>query len=246
MMIRILKYVSDQGKAFLDSVSRDSVCYGNIRVLFPDSPSKQVIIGPHWLGALTTVGLVVGGTVLSWHVINNKVERETLSAGFAWQLKYIDCTTFMCLCLFFLFQTACRDPGIVLLRTRRRQKIFEDEEKGSLVKDDISMDSDEEKDEDEYKDKEGNALDAYEIGARKFRNRMRRTARSYCKKCDYHLNALGLAEHCSVCDACIVGCDHHCPWMGQCVGKKNWNAFIAFNATWLIYALQLVVLALLD
>ena len=132
-MIRILKYVSDQGKAFLDSVSRDSVCYGNIRVLFPDSPSKQVIIGPHWLGALTTVGLVVGGTVLSWHVINNKVERETLSAGFAWQLKYIDCTTFMCLCLFFLFQTACRDPGIVLLRTRRRQKIFEDEEKGRVT-----------------------------------------------------------------------------------------------------------------
>ena len=225
---------------------KDSVVYGNVRVCFPDSPGRQLIIGPHWLGALTAVGLVFGGTALTWHVIDTKVERETFSTETAWNLKYLVCPVFLCLTLFFFFRAACRDPGIVLLRTRRRQKILEDEEKGGLIKGDISRDSDEEGEEDEFKDKDGNKLDSYEVGARKFRNRMRRTAMTYCKKCDYHLNALREAEHCATCDVCIYGHDHHCPWMGQCIGKKNWNAFMGFNGSWLCYAAFLLILAFYD
>ena len=51
-------------KAMLSTIWRDSVCYGNIRVLFPDGHNKQVIAGPHWLKALTTVGLVLGSAIL--------------------------------------------------------------------------------------------------------------------------------------------------------------------------------------
>jgi palmitoyltransferase ZDHHC9/14/18 len=28
-------------------------------------------------------------------------------------------------------------------------------------------------------------------------------------------------SHCYMCGYCIEGLDHHCPWMGQCIGKQN-------------------------
>ncbi|CAD5216100.1 unnamed protein product [Bursaphelenchus okinawaensis] len=33
------------------------------------------------------------------------------------------------------------------------------------------------------------------------------------------------AHHCQLCDTCIVGMDHHCIWIGQCVGAHNHRYF---------------------
>jgi len=32
------------------------------------------------------------------------------------------------------------------------------------------------------------------------------------------------------CDVCIIGHDHHCPWIGKCVGEENLVAFYLFLA----------------
>ena len=35
-------------------------------------------------------------------------------------------------------------------------------------------------------------------------------------------------QHCHFCQVCILGRDHHCPWMGKCIGRKNLCAFYTF------------------
>jgi len=48
------------------------------------------------------------------------------------------------------------------------------------------------------------------------------------------------AVHCPDCQVCVEGHDHHCPWMGTCIGKRNMRAFVLFNLSWLFYLLYAV------
>jgi hypothetical protein len=50
--------------------------------------------------------------------------------------------------------------------------------------------------------------------------------RRWCDKC--RCPKPDLTHHCSVCKRCVLRMDHHCPWIHNCVGHRNYRYFFNF------------------
>jgi palmitoyltransferase ZDHHC9/14/18 len=52
------------------------------------------------------------------------------------------------------------------------------------------------------------------------------TGYRYCSTCNIFRPPR--SKHCNSCNVCVTVFDHHCPWVGNCIGERNYSVFVLF------------------
>ncbi|OEL14182.1 putative protein S-acyltransferase 4 [Dichanthelium oligosanthes] len=141
--------------------------------------------------------------------------------------------------LAFLFLTSSRDPGIVPRNARPPERGDDNGHPAAAVDDDdVATPSTE-----------------WVMSAANPHLRLPRTRDvavagghvvrvKYCDTC--LLYRPPRASHCSICNNCVQKFDHHCPWVGQCIGLRNYRFFFLFISTSTFLCLYVFVLSWLN
>jgi palmitoyltransferase ZDHHC9/14/18 len=70
--------------------------------------------------------------------------------------------------------------------------------------------------------------DVLQLAGKEIRIGARSYVERYCHTCNIY-RPKG-TSHCRECDRCVLALDHHCPWINNCIGKRNYRIFIFFLA----------------
>ena len=163
---------------------------------------SSLVLGPSYQGAGTTLCLILALSLLCLCVPC----RYFLTEKGEYAPVIVACVL-AGMSLFWFFVTACTDPGFIPRQnTDFSQGPHQTPRFGGL-----------------YLAYEGKTKD---IPVRGSLLRLR-----FCQTCNAQLGCVyrpPRASHCHTCDSCVEKFDHHCPWVGTCIGKRNYSSFLLF------------------
>ncbi|KAF7851835.1 hypothetical protein BT93_L1998 [Corymbia citriodora subsp. variegata] len=167
----------------------------------------RLIFGPDAKSLLVTLALIIVPMIIFCILVARHLRHEFSShnAGYAVLVVAIGFTIYV---LLLLFLTSARDPGIVPRNAHPPEEALRFDSSASV-----------------------------EIGGRQTPSlQIPRTKDyivngvtvkgKYCETC--MLYRVPRCSHCSICDNCVERFDHHCPWVGQCIGLRNYRFFFMF------------------
>jgi hypothetical protein len=70
-----------------------------------------------------------------------------------------------------------------------------------------------------------------------------------CRKCNILIDKSLKIIHCDICNLCCEFYDHHCPWVGKCIGKNNalsFRIFVYSNILFILYNIILLFIFILN